>query len=429
AHKSDTIIDARIIDEASALVTEITNKGYEYKLVALDPYKESPFEYTYFTEREPHAEILSQSINTPIDTPADDNRTNFKLNEKAYSSFSHWQFNGIDPYIFFGVDTPAVAQLNFRFSDPLQNHSLNMLLSSGSYNEYAAGLHYINSKYVVNWDLLTLFQKTSAVASNPNNPDDYEILDRYDDWLGALGFEYLIYNRTQWQVGLSSHFVYQNENPTLASIDADKKYTVLTQINVAHLVSTPIAYNPYKSLNLDLANEYIRSAPGWSDQRNIYGGEITASYDLFRETYLSASYQAAYTDSPFAIVYFDNGPDDFPYPTPTQVSRNTKYIDQDYFEVRKVSTELKQAINLSFYTTKFPLSLRRMAIFAQYNEYYGATVRREDPGTLFHEAGGGIEMELLLLNKFPFRARWVGYKSSYSDDASSIVVLGANQTF
>lgn len=434
-HESDTIIDARLIDNSSALITEITDKNYEYKIVTLASVKEAPFEYTYFTEQGPNAKLLSQD-EAPADpglvsSPAPQNLTpeNLALNENAYSSFKYWQFDGIDPLFFFGIDTPAIANLNIRFSDPLQNHALNLLINSGSFGEYGAGFQYINTKNIIQWDIFNLFQKRAFVESDPTQETGYIVLDRYDDWLAAIGFDYLFFKRPQLGAKLSSHFVYQNEDPSLSLSDIDKKFTLLTQFQTEKVISAPLAYSPYKSFSLNLANEYIRTAPNWIDQRNIYGGEIALSYDLFRETYLNSSYQAAYTDSPFAIVNFDDGLDDFPYPTPTQVYRNTIYKNQNYFEVRKAFLQLKQTINISHYLTQFPISLRRAALFADYSEYYGALGKRENPETLFHEYGGGVELELLLLNKFPFRARWANYKSSYAKDASSIFILGANQTF
>lgn len=420
-HPSDLIIDAKLIDNKTAIIVEFTTQGYEYKIVNLERQDESPFEYKYFFEND----ILFKTYDD-LHAPGTENHT--IPNEKPYKSLSEWQFDGIDPMIFFGIDTLAVAQATIRFSDPLQNHQLGLILGSGSFGEMTSGLKYENTKNVINWDLLGLYQRRAKVAENLSVKSDssgrWQILDRYDVWTSALGFNYTFYRRPQWFSALNSHFVYEYENPKIAIDDTDQKYTLLTQFSLDYAISPQLAYQAYKTFSFNFDHEYIRTAPDWVDQRNIFGARAMGSFDLWRETYLSAKYQSVLTDGTKAIVPFQFGPDDFPYPTVTHVNRNTSYPDENFFALDKASIQLVQAINWGYYFARFPISLRRMAIVAEYNEYYGSTSHHTSAQTLFHEAGGGTEFELLLFHRFPLRTRLMQFKSSYKDETTTVITLG-----
>ncbi|OFZ12033.1 MAG: hypothetical protein A2Z20_07300, partial [Bdellovibrionales bacterium RBG_16_40_8] len=425
AHISDTIVDATLLNEKKALIAEITAQNYEYKIVNLNPTLESPFEYKYFTESEPEKSLLSNV--SPPDISED--QTISLPVEKKYRAFSQWQFDGIDPLIFFGTQTPATANLIFHFSDPLQFHSLNLKLANESYGVYGSELQYINSRYIVNWDVLGSYFKNAALKNDKTMSSGYSVYERYDRWVLASGFDYLFYKRPLFRSSLASHFIYTYENPHVVSAEHDNKYSILTQLKALYSISPALAYSPYKLINFELADNFTRNAPNWSAPRSIYGAQLTGTYDIFRETYLSATYQVAAADNSNnkATINFTN--DGLPYSNATEVSKNTRYLDQDYFEVRKISAELKQAINWGFYPVKFPLGLRRMALVTEYNEYHGSLEKRKAPNTLFHELGAGFELELLTLHRFPFRLKFLNYESSYKNGQNIKVILGANNTF
>lgn len=435
-HHSDAIVDAKLISDASdsgrkkALIVEIRPQNYEYKITNLLSRSEAPYEYNYFIESEPHKDLLKEVAppHTPLPVP-DSTADNAIPNEKPYHPWSEWQFNGVDPFFIWGGGPDHVAQARVRFSDPLGDHNFAVLLGSASHGQMLTGLQYINNKHVIGWDVTAQYQQRVKLEEDPLQEGEYNVLDRYDTWLGSLGFEYPFFVRPQWTSSLNSHFVYENEDPHIQISDIDQKYTLLTQLNTEHSVKPFLAFSPYRLFGLELAHEMIRSAPDWVDPRQIFGGDLVFSHDLFRETYLSARIQEAYTDSPWAIVELDRSPDDFPYPAATRIHRFTEYPDRSYYEVRKVSAQLKQAMNLGLYFTQFPLSLRRFALFAAYNEYYGSTARRTEPETLFHEVGGGLDLELLLLHKFPTRMQILNFKSSYRDDSTISVIFGAQQIF
>lgn len=431
AHSSDLIIDAKLIDNETALIVEFTTHGYDYKVVHLENKNEAPFEYKYFFENDKLFKTFDD-LSAPVENENTENQNT--ENEKPYSSLEQWQFDGIDPIIFFGVDTFAVANATIRFSDPLQNHQIGLILGSGSFGEMTTGLQYINSKNIINWDLFGIYERRAKVAENlsvsSDDPDRWEILDRYDTWLAAIGFNYLFYRRPQWSSSLKSHFIYENEDPHILVSDIDQKYTLLTQYSLDYKISPALAYQTYKALSFNFDHEYIRSAPDWAYPRNIFGAQLKGNYDIFRETYLSAKYQAARTDGPYAIVPFSSGPGDFPFSTVTHVKHNSSYIDEDFFELRKASVNLTQAINWGYYFTRFPISLRRMALIAEYNEYYGSTVapssqKASSVQTLFHEIGGGAEFELLFIHRFPVRTRLMHYTSNYNNETSTVFTLGA----
>lgn len=432
---SDIVIDAKLIDEQNLLITEFKTTGYEYKIVTLQAVDKSPDEYSYFYEKEENFKmfdnyVAEQNTSTAGDTNHDSEEMNITKTEKPYHSLRDLQFDGIDPMIFFGVDTFAVAQATIRYSDPLQNNQLGLLLGSGSFGEMTGGAFYRNTKNPFNWDIFGIYQKRAKVEENlsveASDPDRYRILDRYDTWLASTGFDYLFYRRPQWFSTLSSHFIYEYEHPHIALADIDKTYTLLTSLNWGHVVAPPLAYSAYRQFYLSADHEYIHTAPDWVDQRNIFGAQIYGAYDVFSETYVSAMYQKAIADGSNAIVPLEFGPSDLPYTTSTRVQRNTSHPDIDYFSVSKVALELKQALNWSYYFTRLPFSLRRLALIGQYNEYYAATRPRGDEDTLFHETGGGAEFEVLFIHRFPLRMRLMHYQSNFRNEETTLFTMGIN---
>jgi hypothetical protein len=206
--------------------------------------------------------------------------------------------------------------------------------------------------------------------------------------------------------------------------DTDQKYTWLNQWGINYRIGSTLGFQSYRTAGLKIGAENARSAPDWNAPRQIYGATASASQDIFYQTYLSAGYQAVQTDGQNAIVELDSSPDDLPYPTVTRILRNTPYYSQNYYSVQKASAELKQAFRSGLYFKVLPLSLRRIAVLANFNEYYGSLNRNTSPDTLFREIGGGAEFELLFFHRFPLRVQVTHFKSSFNDESNTSIVVG-----
>jgi hypothetical protein len=445
-HTSDAIVDAKLVNSTEALISEITTDGYNYSISNLKQSIAAPFEYQYFFESDPKFQLLSDVTESAKTTDATTSSstattaasattssagkttaTSSVLNETEYSSASNFQFDGIDPILIFGSTPSVIGQFAVRFSDPLQNNSLKILLGNGEYGENEFGLVYNNTKHVVNWDAQAIYRRQAVVDTSVTNKT--VVLDRYDSWLAATGFDYTFYKRSQWASSFSSHLVYENDTPKISVSDAYQRFSLLSQILLDKIISPRLAYKPYQEINFEIANLNSRDINHWRDLKNKFGTQLNVEQDIYHETNLTAGYSLVTTDSKTANLQLDSSLNNFPLPSAVNLSSYTTYIVQNYYELRRLHLDISQTINWSYYFTKFPFSIRRFSVFTLFNEYYGALARREDPETLFHEYGYGLDFELLLLHKFPIHMIMRNVKSNYKDDSSSIIVLGANANF
>lgn len=425
AHPSDVIVDARRMNDNSALITEVTAKNYSYKIVNLSPKSENPFEYNYFYEKDADFNKLDDppdKLNSDLST----NATNKE--ERPYSSVKDFKFDGIDPFVFFGPGGYQI-QTSINFSDPLQNHQFKARLGVAGDSNGNAGISYTNLEHIIQWSLLGAFSNETEYVEDPNDSRGYRINDRSKNWLSALGFEYPYFKRPQWSSSFSSFFIYQYEDPQKIRRDIDQGFSLLTQWNIQRLNTKPLAYSPYRAARLDLAHDLTRNAPRWTDPRNLYGAKAGFTFDIFSESYLTASYQSVSTDDSSPLVELSEVPDDFPIPSVTRINALSQTSRRYYFEVRKAAFEAKQAFNLSLYHHKFPIGLRRFAAVGIYNEYYGSDFRSEDPDTLFHESGAGGEFELLILHVLPLRVSYLSLKNSETKKTGDIFTLSAKSDF
>ncbi|MEQ1664661.1 MAG: hypothetical protein ABL927_04725, partial [Bdellovibrionales bacterium] len=436
-HSSDAIVDAKLVSSTEALISEITTDGYNYSISNLKESIASPFEYQYFFESDPKFQLLSDvtesakitdaSTSSSTATTAASAASSSVSNEREYSSFNNFQFDGIDPIIIFGATPGVIGQFAIRFSDPLQNNSLKILVGNGKYGENQFGLVYNNTKHVVNWDAQAIYRRQAVVDTTVVNKP--VVLDRYDSWLAATGFDYTFFKRSEWASSFSSHLVYENDTPKISVTDAYQRFSLLSQILLDKIISPRLAYKSYQAINFEIANLNSRDINHWRELKNKFGTRLYVEQDIYHETNLTAGYSLVTTDSQTANLQLDSSSDNFPLPSAVNLSSYTTFIDQNYFELRKLHLDVSQTINWSYYFTKFPFSIRRFSVFTLFNEYYGALARREDPETLFHEYGYGLNFELLFLHKFPVKMIIRNVKSNYKNDSSGTIVLGANANF
>ncbi len=452
---SDVVVDAQIIDSQHALVAEFSATGYRYKIITLQNIAQSPYDYKYKFESSPNfhlydladstrqsahptevsaanttANSTASSTSTPAkSTPVQLPKLNLK-NERPYSSWRNLHYEGIDPSLDVGWDSIngvlATGGLNMHFSDPLQDQNLAFSVGGGSYNYADSTLSYLNTQYVLNWELSGEYIHGADVVSNSSGKNF--VLGHYDAWVGTTGVIYPFFVRPQWSSEISEYFAYEDDQDLLRNFYDANQYVDLTRFVLDRHVVEPLGFDDYRHFSLEFDHELLHDAPQWVNPSNVYAGEASLEYDIWHQTYISAAYQDSWTDGRTPVVELRNFQRPFLLSTAATVYRLTDYADQYYYEVRRTSFELKQAFDYGLYFTTFPLSLRRFAVLGVYNRYDGSFRSHGSPDHLFDETGGGIEFEFLLANKYPFRMTWLEAHSTYSG-TNVLFTLGANATF
>ncbi len=472
---SDVVVDAELINDKSAFVDEVSDTGYNYKIIPLSETSEAPFEYKYSFEKSPNFNLFEQAQVNPPSSLASNAGTAKAPTEPAaapttqptsatatqtataaptfapppldpkketkYSSWHDMSFAGLDPMLYSvssGNSDVTIGGATMNFSDPLLNQQLSIGVAAGTDDYAQSTIDYLNSEHVLNWTALAQYTRNlylnSPLSSNVGGGNTYGTSNgtsRYDSWLGAAGVIYPFFVRPEWTSTLSEYFVYENDNNPYPDINTRRRFTDLTQWVTQKRVTEPLGYDDYLRYGLELDHELIHNVP-WSVQAAEYSGQASALWDLWHQTYLSAQYQESFTDGQIPVAELREFVDPFPISTAAIVYRlpdPNAFEEADFYDIRRESIQLKQAIDWGFYFPVFPISMRRFALLGFYNDYQGATDPHATDLQLFSETGGGVELELLLANSLPVRLSLLEYKPSDTGQMDFLATFGVTSTW
>lgn len=422
---SDAIIDAKAVGEDKALVVEITDRGYELKLIGLNPRRERPAWYKYSFEDDREFEIFNELgvfDAGPVSSPNEE-KSSVSATQKDYSPLRNLKFSGLDPALGYNSNWGVVASLMARFDDPLEQNRIFFGVNRDLGSTYTGFLGYQNTRNRLSWDIIGLSEQRAWLA----NDDEESLVRKVNAYSGTTGISYPIYARPQWSSRLTSRYIYyyDRKNPVFERFR--RHQDLLTQSFTSHTVNAPTAYKPVRNLSFALGHKYRTDLP-WSQKRNIYAGQASGSHHLGYETYLGLQYQAAYVDNEKRDL--ESRPDIFGlgelYPDITRFPRLTSNIGSDHNELRRFGASLETSFRTPYYFTVFPISLSRTSFFYSYQEFYGRVFKNDESKTLFHEWLIGAEVELLIFHRFPTRIRFAQGENSRVSGTETVVFLSNN---
>ncbi len=442
---SDTIVDANILSEKEILVAEITDNGYTFKVVPYgEEVSETPFYYEYVYDKDSTMKVLAgdssheaviitpEVLQTPEDTAPDTRKPNAVagLDERPYSSTRSIKFDGIDPLI--GGITAAgdiIAGVAVRFSDPMAFQSLNFgyVHLEGDTND--ALLLYTNRFYKLNWALAATFDQ--SVILRDQGTADQTVLARYQTWKGILEFQYPILKKPQFSGDITSRYKYKYEQSN-DPVRLDREQSVLTYLDFTHSRQYMLGYQANALDRLVIAHEAIGGVHQWGENKTKYAALASVSRDFWHQDYFTAEYHAVVSDgseSNIEINHESSSGLSLSLFDPTDLVRFSSEGSREYREARRLNLGYKKGVDFGIYFTKFPLSLRRFAPFANYYEYYGRRNGDDSLHTLFNDWVYGAEFELLLAHKFPFRLVFADVESSARKGSDFTTFVTAAQSF
>lgn len=428
-HPADTLVDARELGDGKWMGAEVTSKGYEYRTFEIaDVTAESPAVYRYFYESSQNGEGSSLVTSNsslpvaPIAAPA--------LTERPYSSWRSIRFNGLDPLIAGYTEYGPIWGLGVRFSDPLQynNFSLSYAMLEGATNDVF--FQYTNRKNRLNWTFAVGFDQSAIFDLDTSDPDA-RVIARYETWEGALQLELPLLVRPQSTLALTTRYNYEYDDSD-DNVVLDREQSVLSYLEWTRSRNYAVAFDSSEAHQLVIAHEAVGDIPKWRGDRNRYAALYNTSWDVFRETYLSAGYHAVRSDSPQGDIEIDrasaSGLSTGLF-KPTELERFSQDTSLEYAEAHKAFGSLKQAINVSAYFKRFPVALRRFAPFVTYQEFYTRNKNESSLSTLFHEWAYGAEFELLLAHKFPVRFSALRVEMNRREGTALTTFIHLNQSF
>jgi hypothetical protein len=343
AHAADTIIDARLIDDNSALVAVMGADRFSYKRIALSAIDETPHEVKLFVENEPYYRADDIALH-PVDTPKIDL-------EDPYYSLLNMNYSGTN--IAFGEDSNAgfIYNIDIIFADPLTQNALSAFILRNTDEYTLGGAGYANNQYFIQYDVTAY-----DILDRPDNSSDATDRREY----GLIANAYLPFlSMGHYYATLRSSYYEDYESNSRKPLSAALDLMRGEQYGVSMYPNFLLYASPYVS----------------SDRGdNTTGGEASFEHSLPQEFYFGIGGQYSSSDATSNVDsrgvkltndQFEKFQDSDPSTVVMPGLKDTSYFRR----VTKASLNLKKVFNLSSYSFKYPVSLRRESLYAVYNYY------------------------------------------------------------
>jgi len=375
AHPADTIFDARIINDNSALAAVMGPDAYSYKLIDLTEIDETPHEVKLFIENEPYYRMADPSMHhaeiPEIDT-----------SDKYYSLFD-MNYSGTNLAFGYNKNVNLMFNIDLAFADPLEQNSLSVFALRNMDDFTLAGIGYGNSQYFLQYSITAYHVldrpvSTLSVGDKRNN--------------GLIANTYIPFLRMGHYTGTLSGSYYEDyqsssRKPLSAALDLSRN----EQYGVAMYPDYLLYASPYVATDRD---------------DRTTGGEVAFGHSLITELYLNVSAQTSSSDADAAIDergvklvknQMDKNKDSDPTTIIMPGLKNTFYAKK----VTKGSIGLTKVLNASAYSFHYPFSLRRESIYINYSNYdielFAPSVENER----VNEVVLGVSFDTYILHKLP----------------------------
>lgn len=369
--QGDDIVDARLINSDTALITTIDARGYSYQKAKLLSLEDKPFERALFFEKRDDFAWENQAAN--------------ELASNTYKSHEHMHYSAL-AHSFEYQDDRFDYYLGANFSDPLSQSNATLYLTS--YDDAKIGAGYQNSANLLayGFDLYVPLEETEQKRrefganfslSLPLYKSGYESivstlsyhLDHKEFEKEPLSFQTTYNDYRQYGIAMYPDFSHML-----------RVFGIRDRGDSAYGLGYGLGKSFIEDFYTDVMFTYAKSDATVSGER--------------RGIKLSSSEGASYTD-PSRIVM------------PTL--RYTSYAK----EVVKASLGANYALDFHWYAFSLPLSLRREALYANYS-YYDVTFLSGSEYR-FDEYRIGAKFDLLFFhkNEIPLRVEYM-----FNDDLS-----------
>ncbi len=364
----DDIVDAKLLDERTALLEVIRAEGISFVKSSLQPRSATVYERHYFFET---AKPFLHS-HTGERAP--------KLNR--YHAWNNLHYSALSQ----NVEVSQSDQINFNitaaFTDPLERN--HMRIYTSKYDEEAiAGIGYDNSAYAVDFGL-----DIYGVLSHEANSSDRGFgINSY------LHYPWFRHTYTRGDIDLNLH------------IDSDK--------DAKSPLSLSVRWRKAQQFGDSFYNDYLSQIALFAveDRSDMtYGAHYTFGRDLADELYLGVDLHYAKSDTDSAgreeqgILVDDSA--FAPFRDASRFVMPTLQYEIYAKEAFKGEISLAKVFSFSRYYFSLPLSLRRESLYGKYRYF---SLKGEKRYFSFSEYTLGVTLELLFLHKIvlPVTLEWM----------------------
>ncbi len=355
---SDDVIDARLLDDSRVLLESIDGDGVNFTITTLKKKIASNiYSPHYFFEN-------SQKgvENLRVD----------EVKKSSYSPISNLHYSSLDTLMSLNSDDEYDIDISANFSDALGYNRFTLFGSKYS-DDTIAGLGYDNSQYRLNFGFA-----------------GFGVID-HDKNVSNRGY------------GFSSYLQYPIYKSQYKSIDSKLSYTLSddredrSPLDLTLSLADKRAFG--HSMYLNYGN-FLDLSVGVDRGDIAYGAKSYFSRELGSEWYMGANLGVALSDMKEGRkrgIKIDSYVDRFS----TALDFTMPSLNNDIYvkQVIQAGLSLKKVLNYSKYFFTFPISLRREALYTNYN-YYDLKLKN-DLRSGFNEFRVGFRADLLYFNSLP----------------------------
>ena len=366
--ESDTIIAARKINKTNFLISEVTSKNYEYKIIKTTKTKEIPYLYKYAFKKK---KINAQQVELKDHSPS------------RYYSLNNLKFQNLS--FLIGLASSKLNQLKIdttlSFADSL-NYSKFILHSSIDKKRNLFSLDYSNEKYRSSFQIIPVYEKgILSLKSNEETIDTFEYLnflkekDIYEKWFidesillkkqeipyqsRAISFNinHPIYDTKRWNVSFLKK-ISLGQKRFNNNTEWINYLNYFGNLNFAYSKKYSQSFSENKKIKLRVLYDVIHIQNDESNYRTYLtsGANFFFSKSLGKEIYITTSgsiRRGLWSQKPRRIFTTESENVIFNFHSFKQTVRN----------FNRISFSIQKAINQSLYPIYIPLALSRWAPF------------------------------------------------------------------
>ena len=383
---SDTVVDARRIDETHFVVVEVYADGHKVMFAEASPRSAVPANFSYGF---PSYNLLPDKI---------EDKEQVKTDERSYNSLGQLRYSNLDFNSGWSSNSGLNLGLSANFIDPIEYSHWNLAAVGSTNSTKAVAAGYSYTRYLLQPTFQYVYQDQywhqfngatrQALGQQARLGVNIPLL-RWEHWDAGWNISGL-YNRSDNQLDPSA------PTPPKDTNLINETYGAYNSVTLAYAVTADpnIGFYPWRSFTLNYQNK-LESAPG-SFAKKYNTSFVQAQYQrgFPHQFYGSLSGSAAWAENHDVNVGV------FWYPLTADI-RMPRLVDHNPYVVKTASSarfEATKVFDVPGYLTRFPISVERIAplVIAQGMFFDNDGVGNGGyPGSLF-EWGWGADIQLLL---------------------------------
>jgi hypothetical protein len=370
---ADNVMNARLLKDDIFVVAAITDRGYEIQKLKAEPALQEPAFADW--------KLPNDSLPVAPET------TDFKHdNSHEYEALSQLRYSFADLALIGAGGAATVV-----FADPMMWNLAILGYRQTESDEYEVMIGYTNHRHRLGWTLLATYERDKIEFDALPDQSDEEIT-------GLLALDYPLFKSGRWSSTLLAGPTYTRDSRYNNTAAGPNRPGILTNLDFTYSrVDYPLAFDQYRYFRLNY--QHRTETDEYIDYKTdaINAVDMTISGDVYWQTFLElyGSWGVAENDSIDADLL------DLDVNRAINIPQFTG--DGEVKDLREWSVQLKQAVDVSYYFPRFPLSLRRLAPFAKFRDIHTVEEGLDVLPHWSRQLQLGAEFEMLLLHILPVR--------------------------